>query len=84
MARRKIVGFRLGIYVSADAEVVDFAAPYGVSSAACRPRRRWPAYTPARGSSPGLTFAVTLLTAAKDLDLSQAAVLAGLLLRDTS
>lgn len=29
-------GFRLGIYVFKDAEIVDFAAPYGVSSVARR------------------------------------------------
>jgi hypothetical protein len=26
----KVPGFRLGIYVFKDAEIVDFAAPYGV------------------------------------------------------
>ncbi len=33
---KKIPGFRLGIYVFKDAEVVDFAAPYGVFSVARR------------------------------------------------
>ena len=32
----KITGFRLGIYVFKDAEIVDFAAPYGVFSVARR------------------------------------------------
>jgi len=32
----KIAGFRLGIYIFKDAEVVDFAAPYGVFSVARR------------------------------------------------
>ena len=32
----KIAGFRLGIYVFKDAEIVDFAAPYGVFSVARR------------------------------------------------
>jgi transcriptional regulator GlxA family with amidase domain len=32
----KIAGFRLGIYVFKDAEVIDFAAPYGVFSVARR------------------------------------------------
>jgi hypothetical protein len=36
MARSKIDEFRLGIYVFEDAEVVDFAAPYGVFSVARR------------------------------------------------
>lgn len=36
MADSKIDGFRLGIYVFEDAEVVDFAAPYGVFSVARR------------------------------------------------
>ena len=36
MADDKIDGFRLGIYVFEDAEVVDFAAPYGVFSVARR------------------------------------------------
>ena len=36
MAGSKIDGFRLGIYVFEDAEVVDFAAPYGVFSVARR------------------------------------------------
>src|SRR6516225_700400 len=31
-----IAGFRLGIYVFKDAEIVDFAAPYGVFSVARR------------------------------------------------
>jgi transcriptional regulator GlxA family with amidase domain len=37
MAQPNIEGFRLGIYVFEDAEIVDFAAPYGVFSVA----RRW-------------------------------------------
>jgi hypothetical protein len=36
MTGSKIDGFRLGIYVFEDAEVVDFAAPYGVLSVARR------------------------------------------------
>ena len=35
MARRtysKILGFRLGVFVFRDAEIVDYAAPYGVFS----------------------------------------------------
>ncbi|MFM2304247.1 MAG: hypothetical protein RLZZ135_1657, partial [Cyanobacteriota bacterium] len=32
----KIAGFRLGIYVFKDAEVIDYAAPYGVFSVARR------------------------------------------------
>ena len=32
----RIPGFRLGIYVFKDAEIVDFAAPYGVFSVARR------------------------------------------------
>ncbi|MGH3202134.1 MAG: DJ-1/PfpI family protein [Streptosporangiaceae bacterium] len=36
MTDSKIEGFRLGIYVFEDAEVVDFAAPYGVFSVARR------------------------------------------------
>lgn len=35
-ANPKIPGFRLGIYVFKDAEIVDFAAPYGVFSVARR------------------------------------------------
>jgi putative intracellular protease/amidase len=34
--RERIIGFRLGIYVFKDAEIVDFAAPYGVFSVARR------------------------------------------------
>jgi len=36
MAQPRIAGFRLGVYVFKDAEVVDFAAPYGVFSVARR------------------------------------------------
>jgi len=36
MAPPRIPGFRLGIYVFKDAEVVDFAAPHGVFSVARR------------------------------------------------
>ena len=36
MSRTLIPGFRLGIYVFKDAEIVDFAAPYGVISVARR------------------------------------------------
>ena len=36
MANSRIPGFRLGIYVFKDAEIVDFAAPYGVFSVARR------------------------------------------------
>ena len=32
----RIAGFRLGIYVFKDAEIVDFAAPHGVFSVARR------------------------------------------------
>ena len=35
-ASPRIAGFRLGIYVFKDAEIVDFAAPYGVFSVARR------------------------------------------------
>src|SRR4051794_19277842 len=36
MAEGRIAGFRLGIYVFKDAEIVDYAAPYGVFSVARR------------------------------------------------
>jgi transcriptional regulator GlxA family with amidase domain len=36
MSRSRIAGFRLGVYVFKDAEVVDFAAPYGIFSVARR------------------------------------------------
>ncbi len=36
MAQPRIPGFRLGVYVFKDAEIVDFAAPYGVLSVARR------------------------------------------------
>jgi len=36
MADERIQGFRLGVYVFKDAEIVDFAAPYGVFSVARR------------------------------------------------
>jgi len=36
MSITRINGFRLGIYVFKDAEIIDFAAPYGVFSVACR------------------------------------------------
>ncbi len=36
MSATRIPGFRLGIYVFKDAEIVDFAAPYGVFSVARR------------------------------------------------
>lgn len=36
MPQRRTAGFRLGIYVFKDAEIVDFAAPYGVFSVARR------------------------------------------------
>lgn len=36
MSSRRTAGFRLGIYVFKDAEIVDFAAPYGVFSVARR------------------------------------------------
>ncbi len=36
MSSPVIPGFRLGIYVFKDVEVVDFASPYGVFSVACR------------------------------------------------
>ncbi|MGH7775714.1 MAG: DJ-1/PfpI family protein [Candidatus Dormibacterales bacterium] len=36
MTQERIRGFRLGIYVFKDAEIVDFAAPYGVFSVARR------------------------------------------------
>jgi putative intracellular protease/amidase len=36
MAAARIAGFRLGIYVFKDVEIVDFAAPYGVFSVARR------------------------------------------------
>ena len=36
MPPTRIAGFRLGIYVFKDAEIVDFVAPYGVFSVARR------------------------------------------------
>jgi len=36
MTQQRILGFRLGIYIFKDAEIVDFAAPYGVFSVARR------------------------------------------------
>jgi transcriptional regulator GlxA family with amidase domain len=36
MAAERVAGFRLGIYVFKDAEIVDFAAPHGVFSVARR------------------------------------------------
>jgi transcriptional regulator GlxA family with amidase domain len=36
MAQQRIPGFRLGIYIFKDAEIIDFAAPYGVFSVARR------------------------------------------------
>jgi transcriptional regulator GlxA family with amidase domain len=36
MSPSRIAGFRLGVYVFKDAEIVDFAAPYGVFSVARR------------------------------------------------
>ena len=36
MSTTRIAGFRLGIYVFKDAEIIDFAAPYGVFSVARR------------------------------------------------
>jgi hypothetical protein len=36
MSSTRIAGFRLGIYIFKDAEIVDFAAPYGVFSVARR------------------------------------------------
>jgi putative intracellular protease/amidase len=36
MSATRIAGFRLGIYVFKDAEIIDFAAPYGVFSVARR------------------------------------------------
>lgn len=36
MSTNRIAGFRLGIYVFRDAEIIDFAAPYGVFSVARR------------------------------------------------
>ncbi len=36
MSTNRIAGFRLGIYVFKDAEIIDFAAPYGVFSVARR------------------------------------------------
>jgi transcriptional regulator GlxA family with amidase domain len=36
MTQPRVTGFRLGIYVFKDAEIVDFAAPYGVVSVARR------------------------------------------------
>jgi transcriptional regulator GlxA family with amidase domain len=36
MAPQRVAGFRLGIYVFKDAEIVDFAAPHGVFSVARR------------------------------------------------
>jgi transcriptional regulator GlxA family with amidase domain len=36
MTERRVSGFRLGVYVFKDAEILDFAAPYGVFSVARR------------------------------------------------
>jgi len=36
VSEQRIAGFRLGIYVFKDAEIVDFAAPHGVFSVARR------------------------------------------------
>src|SRR5919204_89569 len=36
MAQQLIPGFRLGVYIFKDAEIVDFAAPYGVFAVARR------------------------------------------------
>src|SRR5437588_6001012 len=36
MSTTRLAGFRLGIYVFKDAEIIDFAAPYGVFSVARR------------------------------------------------
>jgi transcriptional regulator GlxA family with amidase domain len=36
MSRPRIAGFRLGVFIFKDAEVIDFAAPYGVFSVARR------------------------------------------------
>src|SRR5260221_8600019 len=36
MSITRITGFRLGVYVFKDAEIIDFAAPYGVFSVARR------------------------------------------------
>src|SRR2546428_1703412 len=36
MTRVRTAGFRLGVYVFKDAEIIDFAAPYGVFSVARR------------------------------------------------
>jgi transcriptional regulator GlxA family with amidase domain len=36
MTQQRVAGFRLGIYVFKDAEIVDFAAPHGVFSVARR------------------------------------------------
>jgi transcriptional regulator GlxA family with amidase domain len=36
MSHPRITGFRLGVYIFKDAEVIDFAAPYGVFSVARR------------------------------------------------
>ena len=36
LIKERTVGFRLGIYVFKDAEIIDFAAPYGVFAVARR------------------------------------------------
>ncbi|HYL42583.1 MAG TPA: hypothetical protein VEU97_04285, partial [Ktedonobacteraceae bacterium] len=45
MSTTRIAGFRLGIYVFKDAEIIDFAAPYGVFSVARSRRNRASACT---------------------------------------
>jgi hypothetical protein len=48
-APQKKPGFRLGIYVCKDLEIVDFAAPYGVFSVARRfDRSSMPSSSPRR------------------------------------
>ena len=61
MARPRIAGFRLGVYIFKDAEVVDFAAPYGVFSVARRFDPELDAFLIADSARPvqtqaGLTF----------------------------
>ena len=53
MPSERIPGFRLGIYVFKDAEIVDFAAPHGVFSVARRFDPELDAFLDRRRHAPG-------------------------------
>src|SRR2546427_13040385 len=53
MTRVRTAGFRLGVYVFKDAEIVDFAAPYGVFSVARRFDPQLDAFLIADAARPG-------------------------------